>query len=109
MVHGADAGADTSIAGVPAPGISELNRIAADGAHKITAENFPVALRLLPRRARDDLRRAYAFARFVDDVGDEAEGDRLALLDAIDRDVQALPAEHAVLAPVAGLLPLVRE
>jgi squalene synthase HpnC len=86
-----------------------LNQVAARGASKISAENFPVALRVLPRRVRDHLQRAYVFARFVDDVGDEAAGDRLALLDEIDRDVQALPEGRATLAPVQGLLPLVRK
>jgi squalene synthase HpnC len=86
-----------------------LNQIAARGAQKISAENFPVALRVLPHHFRDHLQRAYVYARFVDDVGDEATGDRLALLDQVDRDVQALPAGEAKLTPVAGLLPLVRE
>lgn len=86
-----------------------LNEIAARGARKISAENFPVALRVLPRRVQDHLRRAYVFARFVDDVGDESAGDRLALLDTIDHDVMALPDAAATLAPVRGLLPLVRE
>jgi squalene synthase HpnC len=86
-----------------------LNQIAVRGASKISAENFPVALRVLPRRVRDHLQRAYVFARFVDDVGDEADGDRLALLDEVDRDVRALPEGNATLAPVSGLLPLVRE
>src|SRR5919197_5383561 len=86
-----------------------LNQVAARWASKISAENFPVALRVLPRRVRDHLQRAYVFARFVDDVGDEADGDRLALLDEIDRDVQALPEGRATLAPVKGLAPLVRK
>ena len=47
---------------------------------KRRAENFPVALRLLPRRLRADLIAVYGFARVVDDLGDEAPGDRSALL-----------------------------
>ena len=47
-------------------------------------ENFPVALRLLPKAARAHLIAIYGFARLVDDLGDEAEGDRLALLDAVE-------------------------
>jgi squalene synthase HpnC len=50
-------------------------------------ENFPVASRLLPRRQRDHLLAIYGFARLVDDVGDEAAGDRDALLDSIERDL----------------------
>ena len=43
-------------------------------------ENFPVALRVLPRRHRSDLHAVYAFARTVDELGDSAPGDRTALL-----------------------------
>jgi phytoene/squalene synthetase len=46
-------------------------------------ENFPVALRLLRRRHREGLLAIYGFARLVDDIGDEYEGDRLAALDDI--------------------------
>jgi squalene synthase HpnC len=95
--------------GVPPSSVFELDRIAAAGAAKITAENFPVALRALPRHVREHLRRAYVFARFVDDVGDEAAGDRLALLDGVDADVRALAGGTPALAPVRGLMPLVHE
>lgn len=44
-------------------------------------ENFPIASILLPRDVRRHMYALYAFARGVDDLGDEAEGDRLALLD----------------------------
>ena len=50
-------------------------------------ENFPVALRLLPRSARRDLLALYGFARLVDDLGDEAPGDRLAALEAVEADL----------------------
>jgi squalene synthase HpnC len=52
------------------------------------AENFPVASRLLPRRTRSHLLALYGFARLVDDVGDEAGGDRVALLDELESDVE---------------------
>lgn len=52
------------------------------------AENFPVALRLLPRARRRDLMALYGFARLVDDTGDEAPGDRAAALDALERDLE---------------------
>src|SRR5436305_1321405 len=51
---------------------------------KAAHENFPVASRVLPRRQRAHLMALYGFARLVDDVGDEAPGDRLALLDWLD-------------------------
>jgi squalene synthase HpnC len=53
-------------------------------------ENFPVASRLLPPTIRLDLLAVYGFARLVDDLGDEAAGDRLALLDWLDGEVDAL-------------------
>jgi squalene synthase HpnC len=62
---------------------------------------------MLPRDPRDKLMRAYSFARFVDDVGDEAPGDRLALLDAVDKDVRSLPSGTAALPVVQALRALV--
>ena len=84
-----------------------LERLAAASAAQAGSENFPVALRILPRDPRDKLMRAYSFARFVDDVGDEAPGDRLALLDAVDKDVRALPSGTAALPVVQALRALV--
>jgi squalene synthase HpnC len=54
---------------------------------KAGRENFPVASRLLPRRERRHLLALYGFARFVDDVGDEAPGDREAALRWIAEDL----------------------
>jgi squalene synthase HpnC len=51
-------------------------------------ENFPVAMRLLPRTLRTELRAVYDVARTIDDLGDEAPGDRLALLDAFEADLR---------------------
>src|SRR2546423_13690535 len=68
---------------------------------KRRAENFPVALRLLPRRLRADLIAVYGFARVVDDLGDEAPGDRIALLEDFRADVASVwetgRPEHPVL------------
>jgi squalene synthase HpnC len=52
-----------------------------------SAENFPVASRLFPRNVRPHLVNLYGFARFVDDVGDEAKGDRNALLDWVSSEL----------------------
>jgi squalene synthase HpnC len=74
-----------------------------------SAENFPVASRLLPASVRADLLAVYGFARLVDDAGDEAAGDRLALLDELESDLQrafvpgAVP-EHPL---VAALRPAI--
>jgi squalene synthase HpnC len=51
-------------------------------------ENFPVALWLLGPRLRRHLLAIYGFARLVDDVGDEVPGDRLALLDQIEHELE---------------------
>ena len=65
--------------------------IAAGAAAKASAENFPVALRLLPRRYRGHLAAVYGFARSVDDMGDEAAPqERAALLDELEADVGRL-------------------
>ncbi|WP_277832250.1 squalene synthase HpnC [Speluncibacter jeojiensis] len=48
---------------------------------KARNENFPVASVLLPRAHRRHLTALYGFARTVDDIGDEAPGNRMALLD----------------------------
>jgi squalene synthase HpnC len=62
---------------------------------KARDENFPVATRLLPRRQRAHLFALYAFARLVDDVGDELEGDRLAALDWLDRELSRAFSDEA--------------
>jgi squalene synthase HpnC len=71
-------------------------------------ENFPVALRLLGTRRRRQLLSLYGFARLVDDAGDESPGDRLALLDWIEADLERVFAgsmpEHPV---VRALVPTV--
>ena len=53
-------------------------------AARARTENFPVASLLFPRALRPHLRAVYGFARLVDILGDEAEGDRLALLDELE-------------------------
>src|SRR5436853_7256107 len=58
-------------------------------ARRARTENFPVASLLFPRRLRPHLRAVYGFARLVDILGDEVEGDRLAALDDLEREVDA--------------------
>jgi len=96
----------------PASGADEhqvLEQIAARSAAQMGAENFPVALRVVPAKPRDRLARIYGFARFIDDVGDTAPGDRLALLDAVEADLHRLATNRAALTPVRELLPLMAE
>jgi squalene synthase HpnC len=63
-------------------------------------ENFPVALAFLPARHRDALHAVYAFARTVDDTGDVADGDRVALLHDLGERVAGAWAGHRVEDPV---------
>ncbi len=56
---------------------------------RLRGENFPVALRWLPRALRADLIAIYGAARLIDEAGDAAGGDRNALLDEVERDVLA--------------------
>lgn len=55
-------------------------------------ENFTVAAKLLPRRIRTHLLSIYVFARLVDDIGDEAIGNRTTLLDKVSRDLDHIYA-----------------
>jgi squalene synthase HpnC len=82
-----------AIAGVSATAerIAELPQAAAV-LDRVPGENFPVASRLLPRRERGHLLALYGYARLVDDAGDEAPGDRMALLDAIEAELDRIYA-----------------
>jgi squalene synthase HpnC len=106
MVQDSSSGGEPLTRAVRPDAFRVLTAVADRSAAQIAAENFPVALRVLPRRARSALTAVYAYARFVDDVGDEAPGDRPALLDAVADEVrgawQAMPTS---LAPVTGLRP----
>lgn len=62
-------------------------------------ENFPVAFRFLPPGLRRHLRAIYAYARYVDDLGDEYEGDREAALAAVEADVDRIYAGEQPLLP----------
>jgi squalene synthase HpnC len=95
----------------PASGTAE--RTLADGAamgiptagavmDKAGRENFAVASRILPSALRDDLLAVYGFARLVDDVGDEAPGDRASLLDWVEEEVNAVFAAAVGTGPSPG-------
>ncbi len=64
-------------------------------------ENFPVALGLLGRREKRALWAIYGVARLIDDIGDEAAGDRTELLDWVDGELDRVyagePPEHPVM------------
>ena len=77
---------------------------------KAAYENFPVALRVLPARVRRHLNALYSYARYVDDLGDEAPGDRAAALREVEAQVRRLYDGAEVTDPVvAGLRPMATE
>jgi squalene synthase HpnC len=73
------------------------------------AENFPVASRLLPRAVRDHLIAVYGFARLADDIGDEAEGDRLALLDWLTEELERSARGEATHRLLRRLTPTIQQ
>src|SRR5947199_9302571 len=72
-------------------------------------ENFPVASLLFPRPRRPHLRRVYGYCRLVDSRGDEGEGDRLALLDELEREVEACYGGEPTWPVMRALAPTVAE
>ncbi len=60
--------------------------VAEVAAHQRT-ENFPIASLLFPREYRPHLRAIYGFARLVDLLGDDWEGDRPAVLDELEHEL----------------------
>lgn len=63
---------------------------------RASGENFAVASRFLPSRARQHLLAFYGFARLVDQLGDAYAGDRMSALDWLEGETRA-----ALAAPVA--------
>ena len=78
--------AHTSGAEAPVPDLSSAYLYCAHLA-KTHYENFTVGSWFLPRRLRTHLYAVYAFCRHTDDLGDEAPGDRLTLLDAWEEEL----------------------
>ena len=66
-------------------------------------ENFRVASRLLPPATRQHLLAFYGFARLVDQIGDDYQGDRVAALDWLEGQVEVARANPEQ----PGLHPLV--
>jgi squalene synthase HpnC len=54
---------------------------------RASGENFAVAARVLGRETGRHLMAIYGFARLVDQLGDEVDGDRNALLDELEREI----------------------
>jgi squalene synthase HpnC len=83
----------------------ELAEIAARAA----GENFPVGSVLFPRSLRPHIRALYCYARLVDELGDAYEGDRLAALDELEREVDAAFAGEAAWPVLRNVQPTIRE
>jgi len=77
-------------------------------AARARTENFPVASLLFPRAVRPHLRAIYGFARLVDMLGDEVEGDRLAALDDLERELDACYDGEPTWAVMRALQPTIR-
>jgi squalene synthase HpnC len=60
----------------------------AEIAARAAGENFPVGSFLSPRPPHPHVRALYCYARLVDELGDAYEGDRLAALDELEREVE---------------------
>jgi squalene synthase HpnC len=78
-------------------------------ARRARTENFPVASVLFPRRLRPHLRAVYGFARLVDILGDEVEGDRLAALDELERELAACYSGEPSWPVMQALAPTIHE
>ena len=78
-------------------------------ARRARTENFPVASVLFPRRLRPHLRAVYGFARLVDILGDEVEGDRLAALDDLELELAACYSGEPSWPVMQALAPTIHE
>jgi squalene synthase HpnC len=77
-------------------------------ARRARTENFPVASFLFPRALRPHLRAVYGFARLVDILGDEVEGDRLAELDELESELDACYSGRPTWPVMLALQPTIR-
>lgn len=81
----------------------------AEIAERARGENFLVASLLFPRALRPHVRILYCYARLVDTLGDELEGDRLAALDELEREVEACYTDTPSWPVLRELQPTIRE
>jgi squalene synthase HpnC len=80
----------------------------AEVAARARTENFPVASLLFPRQYRPHLRAIYGFARLVDILGDEWDGDRLAALDELEAQLERCYGGEPDWAVMRQLQPTIR-
>jgi squalene synthase HpnC len=93
----------------PRPASDRVRMEVASVARRARTENFPVASFLFPRRLRPHLRAVYGFARLVDILGDEVEGDRLAALEELERELEACYSGEPSWPVLRALAPTIHE
>ena len=71
------------------PGYLKASFIACEQLAKSHYENFAIGSKMVPKKLRPHFYSIYAFSRCVDDIGDVAKGDRLALLDLWEKQLDA--------------------
>lgn len=76
---------------------------------RAAGENFTVASRLLPRAVRGHLLAIYGFARLVDQLGDDAPGDRSAHLDWLGEELERAYGGQATHPVMVRLQPSLRD
>ncbi|MBV8259338.1 MAG: squalene synthase HpnC [Actinobacteria bacterium] len=81
----------------------------AEVAARAAGENFPVGSFLFPRALRPHIRALYCYARLVDELGDSYDGDRLAALDELEREVDATFRGEPTWPVLRNVQPTVRE
>jgi squalene synthase HpnC len=81
----------------------------AEVAARAGGENFPVGSILFPRALRPHVRALYCYARFVDELGDAYDGDRLAALDELEREVELTFGGAPTWPVLQNVQPTVRE
>jgi squalene synthase HpnC len=81
----------------------------AEVAARAAGENFPVGSILFPRALRPHVRALYCYARLVDELGDSYEGDRLAALDELEREVELTFEGDPTWPVLRNVQPTVRE
>jgi squalene synthase HpnC len=81
----------------------------AEVAARAAGENFPVGSVLFPRALRRHVRALYCYARFVDELGDAYDGDRLGALDELQHQVSLTFAGEPDWPIMRNVQPTVRE
>ena len=78
-------------------------------AARAAGENFPVGSVLFPRPLRPHIRALYCYARLSTSSGTHIEGDRLAALDELEREVEAAFEGRATWDVLRNVEPTIRE